>query len=75
MFPWKQLNRNTITVFSVRSDPRCYNRDTFTSQLSWKEPPFKEALSPEVAIVRNRYQTTTTKDSASCKTLSVCSSD
>jgi hypothetical protein len=33
MFPWKQLNSNRGTVFSVRIELRCYNLDTFRSPL------------------------------------------
>jgi hypothetical protein len=75
MFPWKQLNSNREEVFSVWSEPRCYNRETFRSQLSRKDLAFREVLNPESAIVKSRYQATTSEDGASWKRLSVCSSD
>jgi hypothetical protein len=62
MFPWKQLNSNRGTVCSVRSELRCYIRDTFRNQLIWKRAAIQrgsEHRSREITIVRRLVATVT----------------
>jgi hypothetical protein len=44
MFLRKQLKSNRGTVFSVQSEQRCYNRETFRSQFSCKVAAIQSGL-------------------------------
>jgi hypothetical protein len=65
-------NSNRVTVFSVRSMPRCYKQDSWSNVLAVRKSPAGKNLSTKVDdIIRIRHQATTVKTLQTGKTLCV----